>query len=73
MKDRLKKYAQYSAMQYLEAVNDEASLRQDELATLIRQKEFFDSVLTRIKHEYQKDALNAQWLNGALPKLGKHE
>jgi hypothetical protein len=73
MKERLKKYAQYSAMKYLEAVTDEASLRKEELATLIRQKEFFDSVLTRIKREFQKDALNPQWLNGALPKLGKHE
>lgn len=58
MKDRLRKYAHYSAMKYLEAVYDEASLKQAELATLIRQKEFFDSVLTRIKREYQKDALN---------------
>jgi hypothetical protein len=73
MKDRLRKYAQYSAMKYLEAVNDESSLKPEELATLIRQKEFFDRVLNRIKREYQKDALNSQWLNGALPKLGKHE
>jgi hypothetical protein len=73
MKDRLKKYAQYSAMKYLEAVNDEASLKSEELATLIRQRDFFGSVLNRVKREYQIDALNPQWLNGALPKLGKHE
>ncbi len=68
--DRLRKYATYAAMLYLQAVRDEEEIQRDELSTLIRQKEFFDKVKERCKRQYDKDCLNSDWLKGALPALG---
>lgn len=69
-KDRFRKYANYAAMLYLQAVRDEEEIQRDELPTLIRQKEFFDKVKVRCKRQYDKDALNEDWLKGVLPSLG---
>ncbi len=68
-KERVKKYANYAAMSYLSAVRDEVEIQKDELATLIRQKEFYDKVLDRVKRQYKKDSLNPDWLKGTLPNL----
>jgi len=71
MKERLKKYAKYAVLTYLNAVQDEATLRNQELAVLIRQPEFVEKVLVRVKTSYRKDALNEEWLKGVLPKVGE--
>lgn len=68
-KGRVQKYAKYAAMLYLSAVRDEEEIQRDELATLIRQKEFYDKVLNRVKRLYNKDSLNSDWLKGTLPNL----
>lgn len=68
-KGRVQKYAKYAAMLYLSAVRDEEEVQKDELATLIRQKEFYDKVLDRVKRQYDKDSLNPEWLKGTLPNL----
>lgn len=68
-KERLKKYAEYSARLYVSAVIDESEIQKDELNTLIRQKDFFQKVLSRAKRQYEKDSLNKEWLKGVLPKL----
>lgn len=68
-KDRMEKYSKYSAALYLAGVRDEQEIQSVELNTLIRQKEFIDKVLARIKRQYDKDALNSEWIKGALPKL----
>lgn len=70
--DRLKSYAQYAARLYIAAVADEAEIQIGvELPTLVRQKEFFAKVLKRALRQYEKDALNKDWIDGVLPKLGK--
>ena len=69
-RERLKKYADYAALVYVGAFKDEADVQKLEYATLVRQTEFFDKVLSRVKRSYEKDALNESWLNGALPKIG---
>lgn len=69
-RDRLKKYAEYAALAYVGAFKDEADVQKLEYATLVRQTEFFDKVLARVKRSYEKDALNESWLSGALPKIG---
>jgi hypothetical protein len=70
-RDRLRKYAKYSAMLYLSAVRDEIEIQKVELTTLIRQRDLFEKVLRRIRSQYEKDSLNSEWLKGALPDL-KH-
>lgn len=70
MRERMKKYAEYSALAYISAFNDEADIQKLELSTLVRQKEFFDKALQRVLRSFQKDSLNANWLEGALPKIG---
>lgn len=68
-KERLRKYAKYAAMLYLSAFHDEAEIQGTELTTLIRQKDFFERILKRVKHQYEKDSLNGDWLKGAIPVL----
>ena len=70
MRERLKKYAGCSVLCYLSAFNDEAEAQKQELATLVRQKEFFDKVLQRVLRQLEKDSLNSDWIKGALPKVG---
>ncbi len=70
-RSRLKKYAEYAARLYVSSVIDEVRLQPaSELTTLVRQKEFFSQVLKRAIRQYEKDALNAEWLDGVLPRLG---
>jgi hypothetical protein len=65
---RMRKYAELAAMLYVQAVQDEARIKKEELTTLIRQKEFADSVLARIRSQFDILATNKGWLKG-LPKL----
>ena len=49
--------------------NARAVLYHGDCLDLLRQKEFFDRVRKRAKREYERHALNSQWLEGVLPKL----
>lgn len=49
MRDRLKQYASYSAMLYLQAFRDEVEIAKEELSTLVRQPEFIKKVIDRAK------------------------
>jgi hypothetical protein len=71
MRDRLKKYGDYSAMLYIQAFRDEVEIAKAELTTLVRQPEFIKKVILRAKKQYTKDALNQAWMDGTLPKLNK--
>jgi hypothetical protein len=68
--ERLQKYVNYAMQLYVAATSDEAELQRDsELATLIRQREFFDRVRKRAIRTYDKDALNTDYIKGQLPTL----
>jgi hypothetical protein len=68
--ERLRKYVDYAMQLYLAATSDEAEIQRDaELATLIRQREFFDKVRRRAIRNYEKDALNKDYIKGQLPAL----
>lgn len=68
--ERITKYGQYALQLYLAAVLDEAEIQQGvELATLIRQRDFFERVRRRALRSYQKDALNHEYIKGQLPTL----
>jgi hypothetical protein len=71
MRDRLKKYGDYSAMLYIQAFRDEVEIAKAELTTLVRQPEFIKKVILRAKKQYTKDALNQAWMDRTLPKLNK--
>jgi len=71
MRDRLKKYGDYSAMLYIQAFRDEAEIAKQELTTLVRQPEFIKKVILRAKRQHTREALNQTWMDGTLPKLGK--
>jgi len=49
--------------------NGWAVLYHGDCLELLRQKEFFDRAHKRAKRQYEKNALNSEWLEGVLPKL----
>jgi len=67
---RLRKYAEYGLDKYVQAVLDQAAIEKQELATLVRQPEFYDKVIARIERGYTTSALAPKWLNEALPRIG---
>jgi hypothetical protein len=66
---RLKKYARYALLQYVDAVNTLAENSTDELHTLIRQRDFWSKVAERVERGYKKDAIAKAYIDEALPKL----
>jgi hypothetical protein len=69
-KTRIHKYAEFAAKSYCASVIEESGLKAEvELTTLIRQKEFFDTILNRSLRQYDMLAMSEDWLKGALPKL----
>jgi len=66
---RLHKYAEYARDSYVQAVMDQSQIENAELATLVRQTDFFNKVMDRIVRQYEKDARASSWLKEALPPL----
>jgi hypothetical protein len=66
---RLRKYAEYARDLYVQAVMDQSELETAELATLVRQPEFFRKVMDRVGRQYEKDARASSWLKEALPSI----
>lgn len=69
MMKRLQNYAEYARDSYVQAVIDQAQIDRAELATLIRQPEFYKKVEERVARQYEKDARAAKWLKEALPAI----
>ncbi len=69
MLSRLRKYAEYARDAYIQAVMDQSELEEAELATLVRQPDFFKKVVDRIGRQYEKDARASSWLKEALPPI----
>jgi len=68
-RDKLRQYAQYSVNQYLRAVRDLEELESAELPTLLRQRNFFDRMLSRVETQYRNDEIDEERLAGILPTL----
>jgi len=69
-KARQRKYAEYALQSYLRAVKDAAENRGQEIATLLRSRDFFDIVSDRVKSQYETNALaGEEWVKKALPRL----
>ena len=68
-RDKLRQYAQYSVNQYLRAVRDLEELESAELPTLLRQRNFFDRMLSRVETQYRNDEIDEDRLAGILPTL----
>ena len=69
-RERFTKYAKYAVEAYLSVVSDAIENSQDELATAIRQPEFYEKVRDRVKRKFNSDKLGGEeWLSKALPKL----
>jgi hypothetical protein len=66
---RLQKYAEYARDLYVQAVMDQNELEKSELATLVRQPDFYDKVIVRVEREYDKAARASKWLKEALPPI----
>jgi hypothetical protein len=66
---RLLKYAEYACSIYVQAVQDQAEIDKQELATLIRQPEFYRKVEERAIRNYDRDVRADRWAKEALPKL----
>jgi len=66
---RLHKYAEYARDSYVQAVMDQSQIENAELATLVRQPDFFKKVMDRIGRQYEKDARASSWLKEALPPI----
>lgn len=69
MMKRLQSYAAYARDSYVQAVIDQAEIDRAELATLIRQPEFYKKVEDRVARQYEKAARAAKWLKEALPAI----
>jgi hypothetical protein len=69
MRKVLAKYGEYARDCYVQGVIDQAEVDKDELATLIRQPEFYSRVVHRVVRQYEKDARAAGWLKEALPPI----
>lgn len=67
--NRLKKYGEYACDTYIQAVIDQSQLEKAELATLIRQPDFYKKVIERIARQYEKDSRASQWIKEALPPI----
>lgn len=66
---KLVRYAEFALNEYVLAAKDEAQVQNEELATLVRQPQFFQCVGQRVQRNCRKQALAEKWLAEALPKL----
>lgn len=69
MLSRLRKYAEYARDSYVQAVMDQSTLENAELATLVRQPEFYKKVMDRVARQYERGARATTWLKEALPPI----
>lgn len=56
MRSRLRKYAEYARDSYVQAVMDQNQVENAELATLVRQPDFYNKVIGRVERDYEKAA-----------------
>ncbi|MGA2318227.1 MAG: AIPR family protein [Thermodesulfobacteriota bacterium] len=66
---RIRKYGEYARHMYVQAVMDQNELEKAELATLVRQPDFYNKVIARVERQYEKDARASEWLKEALPPI----
>ncbi len=67
---KLRKYSEYARDSYVQAVMDQSELEKGaELATLVRQPEFYKKVIDRVARQYEREARATTWLREALPPI----
>lgn len=66
---KLFKYAQYARDCYIQAVLDQNDVNKGELATHIKNPEFFTKVIERVVRQYEKEARATQYLKEVLPPI----
>ncbi len=68
-KNKLLKYALYARDCYIQAVLDQCDVDKGELATHIKNPDFFAKVIERIVRQYKKEARATQYLKEVLPSI----